>query len=174
MKECCRFKLGKCASKVNPQEDENFAKDVKRPDGLTPHCKSCLKEYRERNKEQRNATIKDWRKRNPEKLKAYAKTKDALANARERKRRYILKCRYGIKPEDWQMMFEKQKGTCPICLRHATQLEEVLHTDHCHKSNKVRGLLCSTCNKMIGLAQENFEVMERAITYLKNGGCHVD
>jgi len=169
MKECCRFKTDNCAAETNPQPKENFAKDLKRKDGLTPHCKSCLKMYREKNKEQRNETIKQWRKRHPEKLKEYAKKKCALEKTKVRMKKYRLKSRYGMNQEEWQAMFEKQNGKCPICLKHSTELEEVLHIDHCHKTGKVRGLLCSRCNKAIGLLNDDFPTLKRAITYLKVG-----
>jgi len=42
-----------------------------------------------------------------------------------------------------------------------------LAVDHCHDTNKVRGLLCKNCNTAIGLLKENLETMTKALEYVK-------
>lgn len=37
-----------------------------------------------------------------------------------------------------------------------------------NKTGKVRGLLCSNCNTLLGLCKENIEILNNAITYIKN------
>ena len=168
MKECCRFKLGNCAAEKNPQPEENFAKDKKRKDGLTPHCKSCLKVFRDTNKEQRNETIKKWRLAHPEKMMEYRR-KDAQKNLERTKKwraKNRLKFLYGISNEDWKSMFDRQDGKCAICLTHAKDLQRGLCVDHSHLTNKIRGLLCHTCNKAIGLLKDDTKLLERSISYL--------
>lgn len=78
-------------------------------------------------------------------------------------REYWMKFRYGITLEKYQDIYDFQDGKCAICLRPF----EKLHVDHCHTTNKVRGLLCSPCNTAIGQFGESSEVMLRAIEYLK-------
>lgn len=178
MKECCRFKTGNCASLINPQSEENFALDRRRPDGLTPHCKSCLKKYRDENKQQRNEVIKEWRKNNSEKLREYSLKKNALEHTKKRMQRYRLKKRYGITTDYWNQMLIKQDNKCGICridmktFVNNIPRETVLHVDHDHVTGKIRGLLCSTCNKLLGLAKENPVFLRVAASYLENGGCH--
>jgi hypothetical protein len=41
------------------------------------------------------------------------------------------------------------------------------HVDHCHKTDKVRGLLCGPCNIMLGLAKDNEMLLANAILYLE-------
>jgi hypothetical protein len=41
-----------------------------------------------------------------------------------------------------------------------------LHVDHDHKNGKVRKLLCSNCNRMLGCAKESIEILNNAIQYL--------
>jgi hypothetical protein len=40
--------------------------------------------------------------------------------------------------------------------------------DHCHITGKVRGLLCSKCNKALGLFSDNLNTLEQALKYLKD------
>lgn len=171
MKECCRYKIGKCASEANPQPNENFAKDVKRKDGLTPQCKSCLKKYRDENKTQRSETIKKWRDRNPEKVREY-NLKDAPRN-RERVRKWRLKNpdyrflrEYGITQNDFENLFENQNGKCAICKIDHSELPKRLHVDHCHATGKVRWLLCSICNQALGMFKDDTSLLDRAKEYL--------
>lgn len=39
--------------------------------------------------------------------------------------------------------------------------------DHCHTTGKIRGLLCTNCNNMLGKAKDNVEVLKKAISYLE-------
>lgn len=168
MKNCCWFLQNKCVAESNPQPAENFSRDRKRDDGRTVHCKSCLKVIRLQRKEYQNAYTRKWRKKNPLKCKQYTLTKKSKKNAKARKRKYILKTRYGISIEQWNDMYEEQKGQCPICLLHMNDcVEKQLHVDHCHKTGKVRGLLCSTCNKAIGLLKDDSGLLQRAISFLE-------
>lgn len=56
---------------------------------------------------------------------------------------------YGITSDDYDQMYEKQKGKCLICER-----ERTLVIDHCHTTGKIRGLLCTGCNTGLGLFQD--------------------
>ena len=81
---------------------------------------------------------------------------------------------YGITYEDYQRMLSAQGGVCKICLEvnpRKSQRRKLrpLFVDHCHKTGKVRGLLCTHCNSAIGYFKENAEVIVRAISYLKEG-----
>lgn len=73
---------------------------------------------------------------------------------------------YGISLEDYNKLFLKQKGCCAICSKHQSELKERLHLDHNHKTNKIRGLLCGSCNRAIGLLREDVEIFSKAIDYL--------
>ena len=65
--------------------------------------------------------------------------------------------------EEYLAAYERQKGICPICKEHFP----VLVGDHCHTSNMQRELLCNNCNVLIGMAHENIDILESAITYLR-------
>lgn len=168
MKECCRNKTGNCVVEVNPQPLENFSRDKKRKDGLTVHCKSCLKKYRDENKEARNKTIMEWRKRNPEKMREYRKREmpKIIARGKKWREKNNLLFRYGISNEKWQEMFAEQNGCCKICGSHQSAVKGPLNVDHCHSSKKVRALLCQNCNRGLGMFKDSPELFDKAREYL--------
>lgn len=89
--------------------------------------------------------------------------------------------RIKIAKQDFDDLFIEQNGVCKICQnlevknnssKKNPQIKR-LSVDHCHKSHiegitKIRGLLCTNCNLMIGYAKDNIEILESAIQYLKN------
>lgn len=58
----------------------------------------------------------------------------------------------------------KHNGHCDIC---GEPPEDVLHIDHCHKTNVIRGLLCRNCNLMLGFARDSIDNLIMAAVYLK-------
>ena len=63
---------------------------------------------------------------------------------------------------------KNQNGICAICSGKQVQSKNrSLAVDHCHKTNKVRGLLCIECNVGIGKFQDNLQLLISAIKYLK-------
>ncbi len=79
----------------------------------------------------------------------------------------MLKHRYGISIEDYNIMYENQNGACGICneQRHLGT-DNGLYVDHNHKTGAVRGLLCPNCNAAIGKLKESQELLLSAIQYL--------
>ena len=54
-------------------------------------------------------------------------------------------------------------NACDICHK-----KHSLTVDHCHKTGNVRGTLCGSCNRAIGLFQDNKEFLTRAVKYLES------
>lgn len=115
---------------------------------------------------------REWRKRNPEKHRQYQETYWAKPNnaqtAAVRARKSKLKLSYGLTPEEYNDMLIKQGYTCAIC--HTTTPTgkwKVFAVDHCHITNKVRGLLCNECNRGMGLLKDNAELLRAAALYLE-------
>ena len=44
---------------------------------------------------------------------------------------------------------------------------KVPHVDHDHITGKVRGLLCGSCNRALGLIKDNLETLVRLQKYLE-------
>jgi hypothetical protein len=61
-------------------------------------------------------------------------------------------------------MKKAQRGRCAICRRTS---KRELHIDHCHKTGKVRGLLCSACNPALGAFKDDPKLLMAAVRYLK-------
>jgi len=75
--------------------------------------------------------------------------------------------RYGITEEEQKSIIQEQGGKCPICDRFFGEYVNP-ETDHCHNGTiNVRGILCHTCNVMIGYAKDNTDVLQRAMQYLR-------
>lgn len=74
---------------------------------------------------------------------------------------------YGISLKEYKVLLEDQNNACAICKREASVFKKSLAVDHCHDSGKIRGLLCGSCNRGIGLLQESAEVLTNAVEYLK-------
>lgn len=85
----------------------------------------------------------------------------ATHSAEERKRKY------GVTPESFDSMFEAQCGACQIC-RRVFEGPRAPHVDHCHRSGKVRGLLCTRCNTQVGVLEKLEErgLLDRVCDYV--------
>ena len=69
-------------------------------------------------------------------------------------------------------MLEAQNGRCKICGTDTPMGNGAFHVDHCHMTNKVRGLLCHKCNVGLGHFNDNISLLSTAILYLNEH--HVD
>lgn len=93
----------------------------------------------------------------------------------DRNRRDHLKSKYGITPEEYEALVEKQKGLCAICNESGlsrsgggrAKKSSPLFVDHDHVTEEVRGLLCHKCNVAIGLMLDDPQRLERAAAYIR-------
>jgi DNA-directed RNA polymerase subunit RPC12/RpoP len=121
-------------------------------------------------------TTKKWHARYPEKANAAYKrwgkdwrAKNKTAYLKNRRRYYNQQLRYtryfklhGLTKEQYEALLKKQEYKCAICSTKAP-----LDVDHCHETNKVRGLLCRRCNLGIGYFGDKADVVQKAASYLK-------
>lgn len=78
-----------------------------------------------------------------------------------------LKRIFGITVEDYDSKMVEQGGLCAICLKPDNKR---LAIDHCHKTKRVRGLLCQKCNRAVGLLADSSEIATRLVKYLQQYG----
>jgi hypothetical protein len=94
--------------------------------------------------------VRKWQKANPEKHKAIQKAyyermkieRPEYLAERYRKRNY--KSKYKITLDHYNLMLKDQNSVCYIC--NGLDNNKNLSVDHCHKTGKVRKLLCTRCN----------------------------
>lgn len=146
MKTCAKCKIEKSFSA--------FYKRKEGKGGLNSICKQCKIEY---NKLPRVVDIRRERDCDPKERKKH------LDN--------YLKRNYGITSDQKKQMFDDQKGRCALksCGYRFMSLSDA-HLDHCHETNKIRGLLCRNCNLGLGLFQDNKERLMEAAYYLSRRG----
>lgn len=128
-----------CTGCKQEKDIEQFSKRSERANGRRPKCKDC------------NAILhKKWASKNP-------------SSSRIRN----LKSKYGLSAEDYSMLLQSQGGGCAICRRTKDPVKKSLHVDHDHQTGKVRGVLCSLCNKGLGFFADNLKLLRNAADYLE-------
>jgi len=76
--------------------------------------------------------------------------------------------RYGIEMQEYRRLLLKQNSVCAICRKpERTERNNLLTIDHDHVSGHVRGLLCSHCNRAIGLLQDEPKIIAAAAAYVQ-------
>lgn len=124
-----------------------------------PRCRDCealSEKSRRKHKpiKERCAATRRWEKRNPNKVYA---------------QRVRTRCRAkGLNEDDVSsveaLIMGQEKHSCHIC---GVLCDRSIAIDHCHKTNRFRGLLCKPCNNGLGHFQDDTEIMQKAIIYLK-------
>lgn len=134
-------------------------------------------QWHEDNKERTRAYQRAYRKAHPDKAKTYrdrdyAKHGDvrraAMRAQYAAKRSLWLLRTYGV-TEQWYAETLAAQGTqCAIC--GGTKpggRYKVFHIDHDHATGRIRGLLCSGCNHLLGQARDSVAILGAAIGYLQ-------
>lgn len=117
-------------------------------------CQQCKTEYTPHYSKQKTGSQK------------YCSTNCARA------KRYLdyLEKNYGL--DTVNSLYEEQDGKCAICrvfLLFALDDSDV-RVDHNHKTGQVRGLLCNSCNRSLGMFKDSPEMLLRAYNYLCEKG----
>lgn len=126
-------------------------------------------EYRKRpsTKARKKRYDKKYRNDNKERVFGNKLNYKQDGRAKDRARKNLLKRKYNLTQEDYERMCKDQNGQCLICNTDDFKGKgNKLYIDHCHKTGKIRGLLCSSCNVGLGNFKENIEALKNAIKYL--------
>jgi hypothetical protein len=80
--------------------------------------------------------------------------------------------KFGLTKEKYNVILKQQNNACAICNTKTSQVSKNnticrLAVDHDHKTGKVRGLLCGSCNRALGLLKDSISNLQNAISYLK-------
>ena len=79
---------------------------------------------------------------------------------------YNLNRRYGLPEEQYNLLLLETGGHCPIC-KLPFDKGNWASLDHCHKTKKIRGIICRKCNLGLGNFKEDPETVARALEWLK-------
>jgi len=71
---------------------------------------------------------------------------------------------FKLSDEEYFRLIEDTQGKCDIC---KNPMGRKVCIDHCHETQKIRGVLCNNCNTALGLFNDNISVMKDAIQYLE-------
>lgn len=157
------MKLCKSCGEVKPLTEFSRHKDM--ADGRQNHCKVCRAEW-----------LRDWRAKNPHKQREYNKrtyerhgeSRRAYANAqyaadpRQGARQYLawrIRRDFGLTLDEYDAIVSQPCGLC------GSTEQSVL--DHDHLTHKVRGPLCQTCNKAIGMLGDDPARLRAAADYIE-------
>ena len=151
MKKC--KKCGECLSEENHYPGYNLCKKCH-----SEKSKKWALENKEEYKKYRAEWMKEWRKNNPIKNRLVDRKKE-------------LK-RLGVSIDDFNKILQGQEGKCAICSLCFEKENKKPCIDHCHKTGKVRGILCRICNMQLGHIEsqrvKNYKFFQEAIKYLQN------
>jgi hypothetical protein len=170
--------MKKCRNCHEVKNFSDFWKDRSRSDGHHSYCKECRKRFEKEGFPYRPKKIiknkslcrhcgkyknfSDFYIR-PETNSPYSYCKEC--NQIKRRKRTVEK--YGISIELYEKVAKEQNNKCKICDQQNSGRTNFLVVDHNHKTEEFRGLLCANCNTAIGMAQENIDILQKMINYLK-------
>ncbi len=145
--------------KINQQKRESYHRHKE-------YNNAKHREYYEKNKDKCLELSRQWRLKNIDKIKEYSKenyslNKDKIAEYNKKNRLHQRVIKYNLTDDKFNIMYNSQNGCCAICGKHRK-----LEIEHNHQTGKVRGLVCHKCNVVIGMCEENVEVLQKAIEYL--------
>jgi hypothetical protein len=141
-----------CTKCLETKSEEFFRKDLRKKNNKRSNCKQCeLKadtRYKD-NSEKEKQRVQTWRKTQGNDLK-------------NTYRKWALKKNYNLTLEEYNLKLQEQNGVCAICKTPPNKKQ--LAVDHCHKTGKIRKLLCANCNTALGLLYDDINI----ITSLRN------
>lgn len=131
-----------CSKCKTPKPLEEFPKRKGGKYGYDHYCKECANTYRR----EKYANDKEFRER---------------AMRRGRKNRFKI--------NDDELNLLLIKNTCAICGNEFKSSKDK-HIDHNHTTDKIRGVLCSRCNRFLGFYELYPDLIKKFEHYLKNNG----
>lgn len=104
------------------------------------------------------------RRANPEAYRRYGRDK-------------TLKRKYGMTLDEWSKRVTEVGGKCEHCgrsvyadyKRYGVSITHCAVPDHCHATGRIRGVLCRSCNKALGMLGDTEESIQRLLEYIRRG-----
>lgn len=151
----------------------DFPRSKTAPSGYAYECKACMAERarlrRQKDPDKQKAYQKSRSKENAEYARKWRK--ENKERHKQNKRRFYLKDKYNITTDLYDEMRTLQDCKCYICGKHENDIPNAgptaLNVDHCHDTGQVRKLLCMSCNIALGKVNDDVEILQRCIDYIK-------
>lgn len=129
-----------CSKCKETKHVADFNKNRSKADGLDHECRKCRRDFQ---------------------VTYTASTKGKLTTRNKQLRLY-----YNIDNSEYETRLAQQGGVCAICSQPPSSTSRRLHVDHDHRTGKVRGILCSKCNRGLGLFNDSQILLTAARSYL--------
>jgi hypothetical protein len=154
-KVCCRCAKAKVLDAFTKASPASQSKD-----GRHSWCKDCMLGYN-----------RAWRK-TAAGQKYLADTADRRSSVQ---REWELRRKYKISVDGFDAKLREQGGACAICRAETPGGRGTFHVDHDHACCPdettcgacLRGLLCNTCNRILGLVNDDIERLQKTIDYVR-------
>ena len=143
----------KCKREL-PATNKFFHKHEGTLDDLQCYCKKCVSA-----ENKRHYAKPENRTRIKEHSKIYNNSTIGRFN-------YIVRKFGATKEQAEQIIKQQDNGICDSCGGRNSNGRR-LSVDHNHYTKKIRGLLCSGCNSVVGFANEHIEKLHNVIIYLE-------
>lgn len=139
----------RCPKCKQTKPTNEFNRNKRFADGVGQYCKQC-----------KSVMDRSWRERNRE----YKGRAD---------KNFLLKKRFGITIDEFEQLFQSQKGLCAICGQPETQMSrhgsvQTLAANKDTSTGRVRGLLYAACRFGLVKFKDGVTTLRSAIVYLKN------
>lgn len=135
-----------CAQCHQDKDESEFYKNAIR-------CKTCISE---------NNKAK-WASMSVEERRETNARKERRVFNPKFDRHYHYQFKYNLSIDDVRKKIALQGGRCAICKE-----KHVLCVDHDHETGVIRSMLCSRCNRLLGVARDNVAYLQSCIDYLKS------
>ena len=158
---CYRYRVKECCDCKQRLPLDQFYLDRSSTDGRTRFCRRCS-----------SIRNRSWREKNRDRRADYMRRYHQARRAgtwRGKEPYFFPKWKYGLSREAFELLLTSQGGVCAICggthtgTRYAGKR---LCVDHDHVTGAIRGLLCHTCNRVMGLLGDNASRLRAAADYL--------
>jgi hypothetical protein len=129
-----------CTGCKETKDTSLFVADHRLKSGIGSKCKTCVAVINKRNRDVRGVTGAE--------------------------RNTIYRKKYGITLEQYEQMLIEQDSKCAVCGKTEQENTKRLAVDHCHKTGRVRKLLCHHCNCALGMVDDDRNKLVALISYL--------
>jgi hypothetical protein len=166
MKQCRRCLVEK------PEAD--FSPYKKSKDGLFSWCKQCNCELQKGRYSRLSPTERTKLNRHHRGVDAQYRSHRKLAIRYQSDPEYRAKIRaqqggrlYGISADEYVRLRAQPCGVCGIHKVEKGKRGSGMHIDHVHATGRIRGTLCDTCNRGVGMFHDNPVLLRAAAAYLE-------